>query len=60
MKKNPSSNQNLTDSFSNCHRQQKDTQSAQVSETNSDEDSSTSKYVVQNDDRKRQDGPGGN
>lgn len=60
MKKNKTSNQSLTDSFSNCHRQQKDKRSAQVSETNSDQDSSTSKYVVQNDDRERRDGPGGN
>lgn len=49
---------NKTDTFSNCHRNKN--QTSQVSETNSDEDSSTSKYVVQNDDRERRDGPGGN
>lgn len=49
---------NKTDTFSNRHRNKK--QTSQVSETNSDEDSSTSKYVIQNDDRERRDGPGGN
>lgn len=58
MKKSKTSNQNLTDIFSDCHRSKN--QTSQVSETNSDEDSSTSKYVVQNDNRERRDGPGGN
>ena len=60
MKKNKTANNQQTETFSDCHRQQKDKRTAQVSETNSDEDSSTSKYVVQNDDRERRDGPGGN
>lgn len=49
--------------YSNCHRtnSKKDiTASATVSETNSDQDSANSKYVVENDDRERRDGPGGN
>lgn len=58
MKKSKTSNQNLTDTFSDCHRSKN--QTSQVSETNSDEYSSTSKYVVQNDNRERRDGPGGN
>ncbi|MCM1158006.1 MAG: hypothetical protein NC300_04690 [Bacteroidales bacterium] len=57
MKKNKNKQ---NDSFSNCHRQQKNQQSAQVSETNSDEDSANAKYTVQQDDRERRDGPGGN
>lgn len=49
-------------SFSNCHRTsgKKDTSSATVSETNSDQDSANSKYVVEDDNRERRDGPGGN
>lgn len=58
MKKNNFADNKQTDNFSNCHRNKN--QTSKVSETNSDEDSSTSKYVVQNDDRERKDGPGGN
>jgi len=50
-------------SFSNCHRTGKSkntTSSAAVSETDSDQDSANSKYVVENDNRERRDGPGGN
>ncbi|MGN0154435.1 MAG: hypothetical protein ACI4A3_08275 [Lachnospiraceae bacterium] len=58
MKKDKFSDNKQTDTFSDCHRGKN--QVSQVSETNCDEDSSTSKYVVQKDDRERKDGPGGN
>ncbi len=51
-------------SYTNCHRTkyQQTPSPNQVSgaSDDSDQDSSTSKYVVPNDDRKRKDGPGGN
>ena len=60
MKSNHASNSKMTDSFSNCHRNKNKNQSAQVSETDSDQDSSNAKYVVEDDNRERKDGPGGN
>ena len=59
-KTNDSREDNTT--FSNCHRNKnknETTASATVSETNSDQDSANAKYVVENDDRERRDGPGG-
>lgn len=60
MKKNKQTGSTQTDSFSNKNQTSKKNSSAQVSETNSEQDSSTSKYVVQQDNRERKDGPGGN
>lgn len=60
MKKNKQTSNTQTDSFSNKKQTSKKNNSAQVSETNSEQDSSTSKYVVQQDNRERKDGPGGN
>ena len=60
MKKNKQTRSTQTDSFSNKKQTSKKNSSAQVSETNSDQDSSTSKYTVQQDNRERKDGPGGN
>lgn len=60
MKKNKQTGSAQMDSFSNKKQTSKKNSSAQVSETNFDQDSSTSKYVVQEDNRKRKDGPGGN
>lgn len=61
MKSNNTSNSNQTDSFSNCHKnQQSKMQSPQSAKSSADQDSSTSKYVVENDARERKDGPGGN
>lgn len=60
MKKNKASNKNTADSMSNSVNAQGKNQSAQISETNSEQDSSTSKYTAQNDTRQRKDGPGGN
>lgn len=48
---------------SNCHRtgtKQDIPHNVQGASDDSDQDSSRSKYVEENDDRKRQDGPGGN
>lgn len=56
-------NKDVSTSFSNCHRtssKKNVTSSATISETDSDQDSANSKYVVKNDDRERRDGPGGN
>lgn len=47
------------DTYQNCHHGDKN-QSAKISETNSDQDSANSKYVVKKDNRERRDGPGGN
>lgn len=60
MKKNKQTNNTQMDSFSNKKQTSKKNSPAQVSETNSDQDSSTSKYTVQQDNRERKDGPGGN
>ena len=57
-----------SDSFDNCHRTNKnaqrntnsDSRSPKKYQTDSDTDSSTSKYVVREDERERRDGPGGN
>lgn len=50
--------------FMNCHRTGiKPKQANSVpddADTDSEQDSSTSKYVVQHDNRERKDGPGGN
>lgn len=56
-------NKDEKDVFQNCHRT--NTKPKQVSvpadaDTDSEQDSSTSKYVVQQDNRERRDGPGGN
>lgn len=52
-------NQADTLSASNCHRTGKKTCSCDQADTAPDQDSSTSKYVVEHDDRERKDGPGG-
>ena len=60
-KKNASTEEETA--FSNCHRtgdKKATTSSAVASETDSDQDSANSKYVVTKDDRERRDGPGGN
>lgn len=61
-----------TSNFSNCHRtksKQNQTTDSKIGcnsnpstdyQTDSDTDSSTSKYVVREDKRERRDGPGGN
>lgn len=55
---------NEKDVFKNCHRTNTNQkQSACVpadADTDSEQDSSTSKYVVRHDNRERKDGPGGN
>lgn len=54
-----SNNYEPADTYQNCHRGGKK-QSAKISESNSDQDSANSKYVVRKDNRERRDGPGGN
>ncbi len=44
----------------NCHRTQKPDAYKKDYDTDGDKDSSASKYVVEQDDRERKDGPGGN
>ncbi len=46
-------------SASACHRTGKKACSSDQADTAPDQDSSTSKYVVEHDDRERKDGPGG-
>lgn len=57
-------NKNEKNVFKNCHRtNSKPKPSNSVpdnADTDSEQDSSTSKYVVQHDNRERRDGPGGN
>ncbi len=56
-----------SEKFSNCHRTNKNVKRSAESaskspneyQTDSDTDSSTSKYVVREDNRERRDGPGG-
>lgn len=47
-------------SFSNCHRNNNKAGHRDQSDTAPDQDSSNSKYVVDEDKRERKDGPGGN
>lgn len=54
---------NRTTRTENCHRtgaKQAKTDSISGASDHSDQDSNTSKYVEKEDNRKRQDGPGGN
>ena len=54
---------NKTTNSTNCHRtkaKQETTSNVQGVSNSSDQDSSRSKYVEETDNRKRQDGPGGN
>lgn len=63
LKKKDSFTDKETDSFSNCHRTgsgNRKSAAPSVSETDSDQDSANAKYVVKDDKRARQDGPGGN
>lgn len=49
--------------FSNCHRTGKkhiEKPASKAEETDSDQDSTNSKYLVEDDNRERKDGPGGN
>lgn len=60
-KQNVDTNEQAT--LSNCHRadmKKNNSTSAAISETDSDQDSANSKYVVTEDNRERRDGPGGN
>lgn len=51
-------NDPIKNTASNCHKPRNTSGSG--SSDSSDQDSSTSKYVVQHDHRERKDGPGGN
>lgn len=51
-------NDPIKNSVSNCHRTKKTSVSESGANDNSDQDSSTTKYVVQDDQRERRDGPG--
>ncbi len=51
-------NDPILNEASNCHRTGKPKPDG--ADDNSDQDSSTSKYVVKDDKRERRDGPGGN
>ncbi|MCI8964688.1 MAG: hypothetical protein HFG37_13485 [Eubacterium sp.] len=53
-------NDPIKNSVTNCHRTKKRPVSESGANDNSDQDSSTTKYVVQDDQRERRDGPGGN
>lgn len=53
-------NDPIKNSVSNCHRTKKTSVPEAGANDNSDQDSSTTKYVVQDDQRERRDGPGGN
>lgn len=53
-------NDPIKNSVTNCHRTKKPSAPASGANDNSDQDSSTTKYVVQDDQRERRDGPGGN
>lgn len=44
---------------SNCHRRGGKKNTSEQADTMPDQDSANSKYVVENDDRERRDGPGG-
>lgn len=44
---------------SNCHRRGGRKNTSEQADTMPDQDSANSKYVVENDDRERRDGPGG-
>lgn len=48
------------DNYTNCHRTHPQSDRDSGASDNSDQDSSTSKQVVQDDQRERKDGPGGN
>ena len=57
------SNMEKNQTITNCHRTSADKNkksNTSGSSVDADQDSSTSKYVVEEDNRKRQDGPGGN
>ncbi len=49
-------NDAINNTASNCHKPRNNSGSSD----SSDQDSSTSKYVVEHDNRERKDGPGGN
>lgn len=53
-------NDPIKNSVTNCHRTKKHPVPESGADDNSDQDSSTTKYVVQDDQRERRDGPGGN
>lgn len=53
-------NDPIKNSVTNCHRTKKRPVPESGADDNSDQDSSTTKYVVQDDQRERRDGPGGN
>ncbi|MCI8365265.1 MAG: hypothetical protein HFG34_10020 [Eubacterium sp.] len=53
-------NDPIKNSVINCHRTKKHPVPKSGANDNSDQDSSTTKYVVQDDRRERRDGPGGN
>lgn len=53
-------NDPIKNSATNCHRTKKTSITKSGASDNSDQDSSTTKYVVQDDQRERRDGPGGN
>lgn len=53
-------NDPINNSVTNCHRTKKHPVPESGANDNSDQDSSTTKYVVQDDRRERRDGPGGN
>lgn len=53
-------NDPIKNSISNCQRTKKTSVPESGANDNSDQDSSTTKYVVQDDQRERRDGPGGN
>ncbi len=54
---------NRKDTFANCHRtsgrKKEAVNNIPGASDDSDQDSSTTKYVVEKDDRERKDGPGG-
>ena len=53
-------NDPIKNSVTNSHRTQKHSVPESGANDSSDQDSSTTKYVVQDDQRERRDGPGGN
>lgn len=53
-------NDAVKNTVTNCHRTRRNASDDSGANDNSDQDSSTSKYVVTDDQRERRDGPGGN
>lgn len=61
-KTNNNSGNTQNTAFSNCHRTGKkytENPASKAKETDSDQDSTNSKYLVEDDNRERKDGPGG-